>query len=406
MQAHCPGAAFPLLLPTDASLCSFEGWLSVGSKQLWLRLEGLPGLAGAAAAAPRPFAASALRCGPELGALLGAPTATAMQRCLHASSSLPAFLSDLRAAASACTPPPSLASGGARSTPALCALAEELAALPEGMLRDCSEDLGALRLRWTDGDGRVHLVGVELPLTYPIDPRAQPILLDHDLPEEPDLKSSSPGPAGEGRVQALLRRCAASAERYVPLWRELESVDASCWVLDPQESPCPRAATHRRLALGGPATLWLEMALPDAAGRAAAPRLRVDGPEGACAPFRARLEGKPPPPAQSERGWLLAWLMQVFGGALPGPPAEEEMAEAGGGGGPECVICYAFLCPQTNAPPGVECEGCARPFHNSCLAECLRAEAGPLAGAGAGYGTVGAALFGECPFCGVSICSR
>lgn len=392
---HCPGADFPLLLPTDASLSAWEGFLCVAdcgggrSRQLWLRLEGLPGLGGAAGSEP-PFARARLLPGPELEQLLGPAALAALRRCLAGSSRLPALLRDVAAAAQA-----QLDAGAAprprRGAAGLAALASELRALGPA-LAGCEAGLGCVRLRFVDAHGRAHALRVALPPAYPA---AEAELLEHDLPQPPD--------GAGGGLAGLLRAAQAAAARWAPVWAELEALDGACWVLEPAQAPPPRAAAHRRVALGGALTLWLAFAPPATADEPPSlPQLRVDGPEADAAPLRARLAAAAAawaPPPQPRAGWLLAWLAAALGAAPPPPAAAEAGGRAGGeADNPSCAICFAFPCPDSGQPPAVACDACRRPFHASCLAECLRAAAGPAAGAAAG-----SALYGECPYCSACV---
>jgi hypothetical protein len=415
MQAHCPGPAWPLLLPKDGRLCDWEGVIEVRdcggtrSRQLALRLEGLPGVSGAAGdGCEPPFARARLLCGPELASLLGPTASAALQRCLAGSSSLPAFLSDVAAAAGAQWDAAAGAAAAPRASAAdSAALAAELCSLPPESLASCSDDLSSVTLRVRDSCGRDHLVTAALPPGYP---RAPAALLQHDLPWPPLTDPS-------GGLAALLLATEAAVARAGPLWDELDAIDAACWVLDPPQSPAPRSVMHRRLALGGSLTLWLSYEDQrddngDAVSVAAMPAMRVDGPEAAAAPLRALLEcavrgvQPPPPPCLPQpRGWLLSWLSAALGAPPPGPPAgdggERDAPPPGAADCPSCAICYAFPCPESGLPPTAACDGCRRPFHATCLAECLRAAAGPLGGAAAA-----ATLWGECPYCATCVTVR
>lgn len=426
-----PGAAFPLLLPCDATLRAWEGFLGVTDSsglehQLWVRVSGVAGVQDTAPPA-QALADAVLTPGEPLRALLLAVLPLLGAR-LRASPSLPHFLCELREAARAALDAAAcdVASAPARPVSSYAALAAELGSLPAGALGGASSDLSRVTLRLVDQGGREHLLQVSLPPDYPARP---PSAVAHSFPSELPLPGAGGGGEGGGgldhahvggpqlhgpsHLAALLRRATAAAALHAPLWAALEVLDARCYVVDPPP-PVPLSARYRRLSLGGSSTLWLELPqLNDGDVGAQPPALRVSGPEPVAAPLRASLAAAltawtPRSHASRRDGtWLRDWLLDACGShALPHPPGkggDAELADAD----PACAICYAFLYPGaqdasvTGATPECCCDNarCGRAFHAACLAEWLRADAGA---GGANRATFGR-LFGECPYCRTQI---
>jgi E3 ubiquitin-protein ligase FANCL len=405
LARSCPGADFPLLLPVDAALRAWSGFIAVrdaggGTCEYALRLEGLPGLGGGAVDAAAPLARAALLPGAPLAALLGAAL-PALQRRLRCARRCADFLLELREAAAsalAAAPPPP-----AQPPAFFAALAAQLGALPPGAVAAVAPDLAHATLRCVDASGRPHALRVAFPPGYP----AHAPALSADMPLPPQL-AWRPGASG---LADVLAAAVAAAARHAWLWAALDALDARATVLDP-ELPCARAACHRRLSLGGAAALWVALD-PQAQPHALPPpALRVYGPERGAAPRRAALAAAlaawaPPVAADVASGeWLLNWLQAALGEALPGragAPGGIGGAAADEAAPPECGICYAFACPgvpegERGAPPGCACDNprCGRAFHAPCLREWLRADGGAAGPGRAAFGT----LFGACPYCG------
>lgn len=397
-----PGGAFPLLTPTAPDLSAWAGHLVVHdasgtAREFALELSGLPGLGGAL---PKPpLAAASLRPGRPLADLLGAEALATLGARLRASPDVAAFLTELRESAASAL--------AARATPPAPppafygALAAQLEALPAGCVATVEpSDTTCLTLTVAVHQRR-HALRLRLPPGFPAAPPQA------DSP--PDLPLSLPPLRPGVTLAECAGAIAVAAERCFWLWAALEAVDAVAWPVEPPV-PAPLAATHRRLALGGAAALWVSLdAAWDPATPMPPPALRVYGPEAGAAPRRAALAAalaawQPPEPAAAASGaWLPAWLEAAL---QEGPLPRKPQADAAPSDlvPPECGICYCFARPlPEGAPegavgeaPSVGCDNprCGQPYHTACLAEWLHAESKAVS-----FGT----LFGECAYCGSPI---
>jgi len=448
----CPGPSFPLLVPTDRSLLSWEGFITVddargATHQFWLKVSVPP-----EHHAQLSLTSATFTPGHELADLLR-DVLPLLHRRLRCSDTTASFLTDVCAAVRAALDAGNSAiggSGGTASTPrpvaAFAAIAAELASLPAGAVSDVSLSLDEVTLSFTDGSGRVHTLRVRLPDGYPDVP---PLVLAHDLPSPlinaqdgalhigGERAASSARQPAFSNVASILAALQRACDKHAALWAALSVIDAKCVVVDPPpgEGPPPWKTRSRRITLGtaaggSGATLLVE--LPAAAGGKDSddgigrlvPVVRLSGPEPVISSLRPQLAAAlaswtPITDNEALRtgSWLYDWLTLAVGNPLPARPAQgaagaDAMEAADDTSGLECGICYSVAQPNANAGqqtdaaapvivPDVWCDNprCRRAFHTTCLADWLR-EAG---GVGGGHRATFSRLYGECPYCKTQI---
>jgi E3 ubiquitin-protein ligase FANCL len=409
----------PLVVPLDTGRTAVEGYLrppgadAAQPATLWARVSGAPAGGG-------PLTGARLEAGPALAAALAGREAAAAAR-LADSPSLAAFFVELQdllarpapgaggsAAAAAAAGPP-------RAPAFFSGLRAELDAVGWASVSDLASDLSSLTLHAVDAAGRRHALRLTLPRGYP----AAAPLAAADLPA-PFAPRWGPGAA---LADALVQFKAALAGHQM-LWDSLDDLDAHAWVVEPAAPR--RADAHRRLALGGHATLALTL---DVSDPGAPPEFRLMGPDAAVAPLRAALAAARP---RWRRGTPLRENLEAaLGAPLPARPAAGGAAGAlgaatQGDAAAECAICYSYRLPaeadgaeidgaetggrmdmdgggdggaeaDDGGAPDVHCDNaaCGKPFHALCLAEWLAADAG----ARRAFGVV----YGECPYCSAQI---
>jgi E3 ubiquitin-protein ligase FANCL len=274
-----------------------------------------------------------------------------------------------------------------------------------------TDDLSSLSLRVDDRAGRRHALSLLLPSGYPTSP---PCIARSDLPAALDLRW---GP-GFG-LRNVLARFEAAVEFHQELWDSLDDLDANAWVIEPARPT--RACAFRRLALGGHASLMVDL---DPMSPSAPPlRWQFMGSEAAVVPLRAAMQSRR---VEWRTGRCLrANLEAVLGMELPKKEVGVGAAAAEEGLSAECAICYAYRLPPPGSPraeaaaataaaaapvpmdiedrydqgeeagevPDLNCDNpaCSKPFHRRCLAEWLAADTSTRQSFGVLYGT--------CPYC-------
>jgi hypothetical protein len=361
-----------------------------------------------------------------------------------------------------------------------------------------------LELSLRDRRGRAHRALVRLdPRAFPGAPPFLERALDLPLPhgggqgqqgQQQQQARGGGGGGGGGRaggaataaprtlaqVLALARASVAACE---PVWDALEDLDAHCWVLDPPAPaatgkeeeeegarrgansggnggsvpappppPPPRGGLccrYRRLALGGHASLHVELAPAQVVSLATVGlRAAAAAQGGALAAAAAAAAAAAPPPAprvtvlgggaavaelqrrwaafDAKSGWarcggrLREWLEAGLGIRLPPPPPAAADDDEGAGAGAaaataaaatallparveaDCAICFAYLLPAdpggAAAPeevPTVACGGCGRKGAARAKGAALLAAAGN-GGNGSGGGGCGRAFHRRC----------
>ena len=264
-------------------------------------------------------------------------------------------------------------------TPALppAAFYEQLIAEVNGIgwasLCGLSPSLDELQLTIDDTARRAHVLTLSLPPDYP----ARSPVARAALPAPFELRWA-PGERPSLAAAAAQFRGALAAHQS--LWDELDDLDREAWVLEPKHPT--RDVCHRRLALGGHCSLLVTL---HPTAPSSLPELRFLGAERSIAPLRRALNSRLAEWRPERRVRLN--LQALLGLALPSPVAADAADAADYS--VECAICYEYL--LDGEPPNVACDGCAKPFHQACLAEWLQA----LPSTQQSFNR----LFGECVYC-------
>ena len=285
-------------------------------------------------------------------------------------------------------------------------IVRELDAIGWGMLVSISPSLDDLQLLVEDAAGRGHVLGLSIPPDYPQSPPKASV----SLPAPFELRWStltfaSAAAGAKQRSTAAASAATAAAQhqyslstalsqfrlalsRHQLLWDMLDDLDRHAWVLEPKNPT--RDCVSRRIALGDHASLQIELHV---ASPASLPELQFLGADRVIAPLRHALNANLGRWSNTERTVRLN-LQTVLERDFPAPPsATEPGAEADDSYAVECAICYMYE--LEGAVPECACDGCAKPFHKSCLSEWLRA----LPTTQQSFNR----LYGECPYCSRAI---
>ena len=420
----------PFLVPLDANLSSYAGFVPLGSgREAWVEASGLgelgkrrqPSGGGGGGGGGVGGGSEVAVGGCEARALLAAaPRAAArLESARRSAASSGAFLRELSAALRAAEREvqSSGGSGGGGAfnaasaaaeasarvprAQALAALAVELRAAGFAHLASISADLRSLELRVHDTAGREHTVLADLPAGYGCEGAGgmggggSSFACVMDLPGMPSVAAAG--------LQAALEECRRRADEHGALLAELDALDAGCAVLEPP-APAPRAATHRRLALGRHASLLLRLR-PEAPRAPPAEAVWFGAEATIQKPREALASACAPGGAWNAACSVLENLRTIVAPLLElkAPAGADGGSQAADGDGAECGICYSYLLPEDDedgdgrggAAPSRACGGCGMPFHARCLREWLQSDAA----ARQSFRT----LFGACPFCSAEL---
>lgn len=226
-------------------------------------------------------------------------------------------------------------------------------------------------------DSRTHRLEIHLPSLYPASP---PEVLTQ-LPNPLDLEWR------EGyTLSNLVGQWKAALAAYSDLWTELDQIDASCWVLEP-ETPT-RADCSRRIFVEP--SCALNVTLQPAAARAI-PLCSFVGSDTAVTEYRSRLN------RNIARWDTTASVFDNLSRVLELTFPQRQQAQQDGLQ-TVCDICVSYR--YENQIPDVMCNNarCGRVFHTDCLAEWLQG----LAQTRQSFDT----LFGTCTNCDQPISVR
>ncbi|KAK9807004.1 hypothetical protein WJX72_010444 [[Myrmecia] bisecta] len=374
-QETTPAQVFPLMVPADASLGAYDGYLSLSAgalnSKLWMRLSSLPSRPGA------PLSESCrLEMGEPLALLLEGYEGLVLAR-LKECTTVAAFFLELRTLLenilqtrpSCEVPPPSFYSG----------LVQELDEVGWDHLVWLQEDLAALRLRLSDRAGRDHELRVDLPAGYP----ATPPSVQADLPREVTLH----WPPGSS-LTSVVHQYSEAADSCCDLWECLEDFDRECSVMEPEQPS--RSALFRRIAVGGHSSLVVTL---DPDNPRSIPECRFMGSEAAVAPLREKLRSNRH--LWDDERLTRVNLERVLDLRLPSQ-TEAALDDISA----NCCICYGYRLlahpdqdPTLGETPDINCENpqCGRPFHRACLVEWLQSNNETRRS----FDT----LFGQCLYC-------
>jgi hypothetical protein len=197
-------------------------------------------------------------------------------------------------------------------------LVSEIDTIGWGRVVSVDQKLESLTIRVGDCSGREYHIAVILPSNYPV----APPICDIALPVafEPRWEAD----ATNGRLLSAIEQVSRVIDGCSALFDELDAIDASCWVLDPERpvggGAISRGCTYRRLAVGedlsqsddsmtpgervassaagaedaakGFGVCSVELVLTATAPRVLPEGLRFFGPEKRVAPLRGRLNSR------------------------------------------------------------------------------------------------------------------
>eukprot|EP00911_Craspedida_sp_UC1_P000934 UC1_evm3s707 len=407
MEDTVAGVA-PLVLPISSDARNYSGYVTACGRQWKLGIH-LP-INGNHRQAQ-------LYCEPDLKHLLRGAEAV-VRRQLQQAPSIAAFLEGVPALIQRLASQTITTDTGARTVAAAeghaaaaaAAIVKQLDILGWDAVNEIDENLSTVTLQHTDVAGRVHLLRVTVPPTYPL--KALASVADLPLPlyggggnnaaaevkALPVQQSMHQNQQQQYQQQQTLMGLHAqfkrAVERYQTLWDLLDELHSRAWVLDPAHNA--RGSARRRIALGEGLSLELELNAEDPLG--CLPALRLLGPDAIAQPLRRAI-------ATGASRWpqgkgLVAPLEALLGGGgggeeglgrgfvLPSPPDESTAVQELN---VECGICYVYNLDGDLPEEVCQDKRCRRPFHRSCLVEWLRA----LPETRQSFDT----LFGSCPYC-------
>ena len=182
-----------------------------------------------------------------------------------------------------------------------------------------------------------------------------------------------------------------SVSAYQQVMDELDEIDNTCWVLEP-ESPT-YSTLYRRISLGNHCSMSFTL---DVEQPRRLPMLySFMGNNEIITPFKEAMK-------KTSGAWDTSKSVKenfefVFETKLPSrESAVKRQTELVEDMSLSCAICYTYKSPLGNRPD-VYCKhkSCARPFHTECLIEWLRSDSSTKQS----YNT----LFGLCPYCSEGI---
>ncbi|MCP4088488.1 MAG: hypothetical protein GY746_01660, partial [Gammaproteobacteria bacterium] len=263
-------------------------------------------------------------------------------------------------------------------------IVSELDAIGWHHLISMDDLLTTLVLRVVDSGSRGHMLTLKFPPSYP---RAPPVC-SVELPKPFELQWSS----NSGLV-SVLSQFEAALKTYQQLWDELDDIDRSLWVMEP-ENP-GRAVLERRIAVAVHCSIVVTL---NPLSPKSVPRVVFLGAEGIVAPFRSRYNARLQ--SWNVENSIRSNLVAILGQKLPSP------ADAGSSRADfsaDCGICYQHRLHKEEKSgmrsiiPDLICDNakCRRPYHPSCLWEWFQTQPD----ARTSFGTV----FGACVYCGAEI---
>ena len=111
--------------------------------------------------------------------------------------------------------------------------------------------LTSFQLTFNDSHGRKHWIDIKLPDQYP---KVAPIC-SMEAPEEISLQWSE-----SKNIRDVLKQFSIAAEKYNPLWEQLDDIDQNTWVLEPDKPSYSN--TMRRIALENHCSISIELVRP------------------------------------------------------------------------------------------------------------------------------------------------
>ena len=189
------------------------------------------------------------------------------------------------------------------------------------------------------------------------------------------------------KLQYVYEKFCESVHSYQAAMDEIDIIDTSCWVLEPE---CPTYTTlYRRISLGHHCSMSFTL---DLQHPCQVPILySLMGNTDVIKPLKKAMQN-------AREKWdahtsVKSNIEHLFAMTLPSKESATRLkTELDEDMSLDCAICYAYRSPSGDAPD-LHCKHrlCGRPFHSTCLVEWLRSDSSTRQS----YNT----LFGLCPYC-------
>jgi len=400
---------FPLLLPTNLSLDSYQGFVGINGQEYPFRLHfssskselnDIP-LSKRKTSENKSCTGRFVACDSELRDLLRGYE-DLIQNKLEISRDLASFLLEFKDILERVV----LCKGTKENPPHpkfYARILTEMDSIGWDKLISIHPLLTSVDIRLKDESGRDHVLTVSFPSDYPNQPPRCLADIPSNIIDSELIKSNgsiglnsnsnstnnmSGNPVGQlqfhwqpqtSSMVDIIKHFQQVLSRFQDLWFVLEDLDEHTWVLEPEHPS--RSSTSRRLALGSRCSIHV---IIDPNRPRALPECHFLGPDKNLAPFRERFH-------QGIKHWNIQRLPRenleaILEISFPSPKTtnKEDFSE-------ECGICYAYRL-EGNIPERIcDNQKCAKPFHTTCLFEWLKA----IPNSHQSFDTI----FGECPYC-------
>ncbi|KAH3745323.1 E3 ubiquitin-protein ligase FANCL [Pelomyxa schiedti] len=236
-----------------------------------------------------------------------------------------------------------------------------------------------------DSGHRQHKIRVTVPSDYPESPPSASC----DLPGDVSV------PVNADLTQ-LVAAYKIAIEGYQSLWKELDEIDTSTWVLSPPKSAF-LVSTTRRIALATHCSLQITI---DPAATRGIPTCVFLGPEVLISPLKERFFSRVD--SWDVNASVLHNLQRSLDIAFPSQD-DASMDDIS----VECGICCGYELDGTIPNKMCENQACHKSFHESCLREWFKSitttSKDPSSSAAPVQMGFGSLIFGKCPHCNVRI---
>lgn len=247
-------------------------------------------------------------------------------------------------------------------------------------LLSLEDDLSSVSFRVLDEKGRVHILEISLPQTYP---QCSPSIAA-DVPYICEFEWSK-----NSKLKDIVQHFDEHLKKLQEFWSTMDEIDRALPVVDPRQPS--HATSHRQINLGNGCHLLLSI---NTRNPKSLPECRFLGPDSTIEPIWRNWK-------KNGRKWKkdknfvdnLATLLEF---TLPKPPTvnSKEVDRT------DCGICYAHYLPiddelgnSSGSSPDYTCENtnCSKTFHSICLRDWLRS----ITTTRQSFDV----LFGNCPYC-------
>eukprot|EP01095_Lingulamoeba_sp_RSL-Kostka_P012518 TRINITY_DN4984_c1_g1_i2.p1 TRINITY_DN4984_c1_g1~~TRINITY_DN4984_c1_g1_i2.p1 ORF type:complete len:378 (-),score=52.25 TRINITY_DN4984_c1_g1_i2:8-1141(-) len=240
--------------------------------------------------------------------------------------------------------------------------------------------LTSIHISFHDGNNRKHVVEINLPDNYPIEPPlcnvAFPRVVEFNW--DPNIDTLS----------TVINQIQEQSDRYQDLWEQLEDFDENCCVLEPEHPTY--SSCFRRIAIDKHSSLQIEIDPIDPCQ--SVPECRFLGADRTILPLKTKYR-------KNFKLWKknhcirenLETILEISFISKKDKDTsnfnwQQEMC---------CAICYSYR--MNNDVPDRICDNvnCSKGFHTFCLSEWLKT----LPNCQQSYDTI----FGDCPYCSYQI---